>query len=111
MKSHLRLKAGWFYEDLQRQEIIPKKKKKEYKKKIISKISSFHHRRLGSKNRKSRDTQNNRKVWPWSTKLSRTKPNRILSKEHTDHSKHPFPTTQEMTLYMDVTRWLIPKSY
>ena len=24
--------------------------------------------------------------------------NRVLSREHTGHSKHPFPTTQEMTL-------------
>ena len=24
--------------------------------------------------------------------------------------KHPVPTTQEMTLHMDITRWSIPKS-
>ena len=24
-------------------------------------------------------------------------------------SKHPFPTTQEMTLYMSITRWRITK--
>ena len=24
--------------------------------------------------------------------------------------KHPLPTTQEMTLHMDITRWSIPKS-
>ena len=29
---------------------------------------------------------------------------RILSREHTGHSKHPFPTTQEITLYMDITK-------
>ena len=34
----------------------------------------------------------------------------VLSKEHTDHIKHPFPTTQETTLYMDITRCSIPKS-
>ena len=28
----------------------------------------------------------------------------------TGHSKHPLPTTQEMTLHMDITRWSIPKS-
>ena len=32
--------------------------------------------------------------------------NRALSKEHTGYSKHPLPTTQEMTLHMDITRWL-----
>ena len=29
---------------------------------------------------------------------------------HTDHRKHPIPTTQEKTLHMDITRWSIPKS-
>ena len=33
---------------------------------------------------------------------------RVLPREHTDHSKHPLPTTQEKTLHMDITRW--PKS-
>ena len=28
----------------------------------------------------------------------------------TGHSKHPLPTTQEMTLHMDITRWSILKS-
>ena len=36
--------------------------------------------------------------------------NRVLPREHTRHSKHPFPTTQEKTLHMDITRWSIPKS-
>ena len=35
---------------------------------------------------------------------------RVLPREHTGHSKHPLPTTQEKTLHMDITRWLIPKS-
>ena len=34
----------------------------------------------------------------------------VLSKEHTDHIKHPFPTTQETTLYIDITKCSIPKS-
>ena len=28
----------------------------------------------------------------------------VLSREHTGHSKRPFPTTQKMTLHMDITR-------
>ena len=28
----------------------------------------------------------------------------------TGHSKYPLPTTQEKTLYMDITRWSTPKS-
>ena len=31
-------------------------------------------------------------------------------KECTGHGKHPLPTTQEMTLHMDITRWSTPKS-
>ena len=31
-------------------------------------------------------------------------------REHTGHSKHPLPTTQEKTLHMDITRWSTPKS-
>ena len=34
----------------------------------------------------------------------------VFPREHTGHSKHPFPTTQEMTLHMDMTKWSIPKS-
>ena len=35
---------------------------------------------------------------------------RVLPREHTGHSKHPLPTTQEKTLHMDITRWSILKS-
>ena len=49
-------------------------------------------------------------IWPWSTKQSRSKANRILPRECTGHSKHPLPTTQEKTLHMDINRWSIPKS-
>ena len=34
----------------------------------------------------------------------------VLPREHTGHSKHPLPTTQEKTLPMDITRWSTPKS-
>ena len=51
----------------------------------------FHYRELECKSRKSKDTWSNRQGWPWSTKWSRTKPNRVLPREHTGHSKHPLP--------------------
>ena len=70
----------------------------------------FHHRGLESKSRKSRHTWRNKQVWPWSTKWSRAKANRFLPREHTGHSKHPLPITQEMTLHMDITRLSILKS-
>ena len=34
----------------------------------------------------------------------------VLPRERIGHSKHPLPTTHEMTLHMDITRWLIMKS-
>ena len=49
-------------------------------------------------------------IWPWTTKWSRVKDNRVLPREHTGHSKHPVPTTQEKTLHMDITRWSTLKS-
>ena len=44
---------------------------------------------------KSRDTWNNREVSPWNIPGQRLT---FLSREHTSHSKNPFPTTQEKTL-------------
>ena len=88
-----------FYEDLQDLlELTPKKR------------CPFHYRGLECKSRKSRNTWSNRQIWPWSTKGSREKANRALPREHTGHSKHPLPTTQEKTLHMDITRWSTPKS-
>ena len=69
-----------------------------------------HYRGLECKSRKSRDTWSNKQVWPWSTKWSRAKASRVLPREHTGHSQQPLSTTEEMTLHMDITRWLIPKS-
>ena len=71
---------------------------------------SFHHRRLECKSRKSRDTWSNRQVWPWNTKWSRAKANRVLPRKRTGHSKNPVPTTQEKSLHMDITRWSILRS-
>ena len=34
----------------------------------------------------------------------------VLSREYIGHSKHTLPTTLEMTLCMDITRWSILKS-
>ena len=88
-----------FYEDLKDLlELTPKKG------------CPFRHRGLECKSRKSRDTWSNRQIWPWSTEWSRAKTNRVLSRERTGHSIHPLPTTQEKTLYMDITRWSTPKS-
>ena len=70
----------------------------------------FHYRGLECKSRKSKDGWSNRQIWPWSTKWSRAKANRVLPRKCTGHSKHPLPTTQEKTLHMVITRWPTPKS-
>ena len=70
----------------------------------------FHYRGLECKSGKSRNSWSNRQIWPWSTKWSRAKANRVLLREHTGHSKHLLPKTQEKILHMDITRWSIPKS-
>ena len=85
----------WFYEDLQG--ILE----------LTQKWCPFHYRGMEEKRRKSRDNWNNRKTWPWSTKWSRAKANRVLLREGTGHSKHLLPTTQGKTL---VFRWSILKS-
>ena len=89
-----------FYEDQQDllEETPPKKR------------CPFHYRGLECKSKKLRATWSNRQIWPWSTKQSRSKAKRALPREHTGHSKHPLPTTQEKTLHMDITRWSITKS-
>ena len=38
--------------------------------------------------------------------MKQGKANRVLPREGTGHSKHPLPTTQEKTLYMEITKWL-----
>ena len=88
-----------FYEDLQ-----------DLLELTLKKRCPFHHRGLECKSKKSRHTWSNRQIWTWSTKWSRAKAKRALPREHTHHSKHPLPTTQEKTLHMDITRWSILKS-
>ena len=90
---------SWTCDDLQDLlELTPKKR------------CPFHHRGQECQSRKSRNTWSNRKIWPRSTKLSRAKANRVLPREHMGYTKHPLPITQEMTLYMDITRWAVMKS-
>ena len=92
--------VDWFYEDLQNLlELTPKKR------------CLFHYRGLECKSRKSRNTGwSKRQIWPWSTEWSRAKSNTVLPREHTCHSKHPLPATQEKTLHMDIIRWSTLKS-
>ena len=89
----------WFYEDLQDLlELTPKED-------VIFTTGDWN-AKVGSQ-----ETWSNRQIWPWSTKWSRAKANRILPRECTGHSKHPLPTTQEKTLHVDIARWSTPKSF
>ena len=88
-----------FYED--RQDLLEETPKKR---------CPVHYIGLECKSRKLRDTWSNRQIWPWSTKWSRRKANRVWWREHTGHSKYPLPTTKEKSLHMDITRWSILKS-
>ena len=71
------------------------------------KIWPFHYRGLECKSRKSRNTW---QICPWNAEWSRAKANRVLSRKCTGHSKCLLPKTQETTLHMDISRWLIFKS-
>ena len=82
-----------FYEDLQDLlELTPKKD-------ILFIIGDWNEQ-VGSQE----TTGFNRQIWPWRTQWSRAKANSVLPREHTGHSKHPFPTTQKTILHMDTTR-------
>ena len=86
-----------FYEDLQDLLEHPKR-------------YPFHYRGLECKSRKSRNTWSNRQIWPWNAEWSRARLIEFCQENANTHSKHPLPTTQEKTLYMDITRWSTPKS-
>ena len=65
----------------------------------------FHYRGLKCISRKSRDTWSNRQVWSWSTKWSSAKANKVLSREHASHSKHPF---QQHERWLWLYSWTSP---
>ena len=69
---------------------------------------SSHHRRLECKITKSRDTWNNKKFWPWSTKWSRAKTNSFVKRMHWSQQTPASNNTRDNS--MDITRWSIPKS-
>ena len=83
----------WFYEDLQ--DLLKLTPQKD----VLFVIKDWN-AKVGSQ-----ETPGvNRQILPWSTEWSRAKANRVLPREHTGHSKHSLPTTQEKTLHMDITR-------
>ena len=57
---------------------------------------------IGNWNAKVESQEIRRQVWPRSMKWSKAKANRVMPRERTGHSKHPLPTTQEMSLHMDI---------
>ena len=59
----------------------------------------FHDRVLECKSSKSRDTWSNRQVWPWSTKWSRAKTNRVLPENTLLIANTLFQHTREDSTY------------
>ena len=37
--------------------------------------------------------------------MKQNKANRVLSRKHTEHNKHPLMTNVETNLHIDITRW------
>ena len=90
--------ADQFYEDLR-----PSRTNKK-KKNVLFIIEDWN-----VKVRSQEIPWKNRQVLPWNTKWSKAQTHRVWSRECTDHSQHPLPTTQEIILHTDITRWLTMK--
>ena len=69
----------------------------------------FHYRGLECKSRKSRNTWRNRQIWPWSTKWSTSKANRVFQENALVIANTLFQQ-QKRRRYMDKTRWWVLKS-
>ena len=92
----------WFYEDLQNLlELTPKKDVLfiigDWNAKVGSQETPGVTGKFGFRKKQRKER-------------SRAKANNVLPRERTGHSKHPLPTIQEKTLYMDITRWSTLKS-
>ena len=91
--------AEWFYEDLQDLlELIPKKD-------VLFIIGDWN-AKVGSQETPGVTGKFGLGV----QNEAGQKVNRVLPREHTGHRKHPFPTTHEKTLHMDITRRPTPKT-
>ena len=78
----------WFYEYLQ--DLLELTHKKD----VLFIIGDWN-----TKVERQENTCRNRQIWPWSTECSRAKANRVLPREHTGHSKHHLPTTEEDSMH------------
>ena len=64
----------------------------------------FHQRGQECKSRKSRDTWNNRQIWPWSTQWSKAKANQLLPRTHWSQQTSPSITKEDST---DGYHWMV----
>ena len=74
------------------------------------KMSFFIIRDWNAKVRSQEILKSNRLSFALEYKMKQGKANRVLSREHTGHKQQPFPTAQEMTVHVDITKWSVPKS-
>ena len=73
-------------------------------------MSFFIIRDWNAKVRSQEILKSNRLSFALEYKMKQGKANRVLSREHTGHKQQPFPTAQEMTVHVDITKWSVPKS-
>ena len=77
---------------------------------FIFSLQLIHHRGLGCKSRKSRDTWSYKQVWPWSTKWSKARLTEFCQENALVIANTLFQQQKEVTLHMDNTRWSVIKS-
>ena len=78
----------WFYEDLQ-----------DFLELTLKRDVLFITGNCNAEEGSQEITVVTRQFWPWRTKQSRAKANRVLPRECTGQSEHPLPTTQEKTTH------------
>ena len=74
---------------------------------IPPKRCSFHYSRLKCKSKSQENTWSNRQFGLGVQNEAGQRLIRVLPRDCTGHSKHSLPTTQQKTLYMDITRWSV----
>ena len=72
-------------------------------------VQLFHYRGLECKSSKSRNTWNNRWIWPWNTKQSRSRLTEFC-KENALVIANTLFLLEEKTRHMNIPRWSMPKS-
>ena len=102
-------KAKWLFEEALKIAVKRKEEKNKGEKERYTHLNA-EFQRIARRDKNQRSMQRNRgKTIEWE-RLEIFSRKLEIPREHTGHSQHSLPTTQEMTLHMDITTWSIPKS-